>query len=542
MTNTEKLFTLLLLIFCLPTLGQQVDFKSSNLPIVVINTHGQTIPDDPKIDADMGIINNASGARNNLTDPFNEFNSKIGIEIRGQSSQMFPMKSYSIELRDSNNDDMDAPLFGLPKESDWVMYAPYTDKTLMRNFLAYTMSNSLGHWAAHCRYVEVVLNGQYIGIYVFMEKIKRGGGRVSIAKLKEDDNSGDNVTGGYIFSIDKDADAWFSSYPPPNSTVKSIRFAYVYPKAEDITTQQAAYIKKDVDDFEGALASANFQDTAKGFRKYADENSFIDYFIVNEISRNVDAYRISSFFHKDRNSINPKIIAGPVWDYDIAFRNANYCVGSDTTGWAYQFNYVCKDDGHQVPFWWNRFMQDSLFKAHLYCRWTEVRSTVLSNQNINHWIDSIYNVVGEAEKRHFTQWPVLGKYIWPNPQPIPSTYAGEISTLKSWLAARLSWLDRNIEKAGPCAAIPAGSNGSFEIKVWPNPVNNPLNLHIISFKDQTVQLVIVNTIGQRVLQSSVPLLSGNNTTQINTGSWGRGVYIIKVFSNDGTKKTFTIEK
>ena len=95
---------------------------------------------------------------------------------------------------------MDAPLFGLPKESDWVMYAPYTDKTLMRNFLAYTMSNNLGHWAAHCRYVEVVLNGQYVGVYVFMEKIKRGSGRVNIAKLKSSDKSGDNVTGGYIFS------------------------------------------------------------------------------------------------------------------------------------------------------------------------------------------------------------------------------------------------------------------------------------------------------------------------------------------------------
>jgi hypothetical protein len=242
MPDTKKLFALLSLLFCLPALAQQVDFKSSNLPIIVINTNGKEIPDEPKVDAEMGTINNANAARNNLADPFNEFNGKIGIEIRGQSSQMFPMKSYSIELRDSNNEDMDAPLFGLPKESDWVMYAPYTDKTLMRNFLAYTMSNSLGHWASHCRYVEVVLNGQYVGVYVFMEKIKRGSGRANIFKPKRDDNSGDNVTGGYIFSIDKQADAWFSSYPPPNSTGKSIHFAYVYPKAKDITTQQTSFI------------------------------------------------------------------------------------------------------------------------------------------------------------------------------------------------------------------------------------------------------------------------------------------------------------
>jgi len=436
---------------------------------------------------------------------------------------------------------MDAPLFGLPKESDWVMYAPYTDKTLIRNFLAYTMLNNLGHWAAHCRYVEVVLNGQYVGVYLFMEKIKRGSGRVNIAKLKSSDKSGDNVTGGYIFSIDKNADAWFSSYSPPNSAGSSIHFSYVYPKAEDITTQQAAYIKNDVDDFENALAGANFQDTAKGFRKYADENSFIDYFIVNEISRNVDGYRLSSYFHKDRNSVNSKIFAGPVWDYDIAFRNANYCNGSDSTGWAYQFNSVCSDT-YEIPFWWNRFMQDSLFKAHLYCRWIEVRSTVLSNENINHWIDSIYNVVGEAEKRHFAKWPVLGQYIWPNAAPIPSTYAEEISTLKSWLAARLSWLDRNIEKTGPCATMPSLCNGSFEIKVWPNPINNPQNLNIISAKDQTIQMVIVSIAGQRVLQSSLAILAGSNTVQISTARWAKGVYIISALSNDGTKKTVTIEK
>src|SRR5436190_6286011 len=149
---------------------------SSNLPIIVINTNGQAIVDDPKITADMGIIYNGS-ARNNITDPFNHYNGKIGIEIRGQSSQMFPMKSYTIELRDATGNSQDKSLFGFPKESDWVLYAPYTDKTLMRNFLAYTLSNEMGHWAAHCRFVEVVLNNDYKGIYVFMEKIKRGSGR-----------------------------------------------------------------------------------------------------------------------------------------------------------------------------------------------------------------------------------------------------------------------------------------------------------------------------------------------------------------------------
>ncbi len=537
----KKCLLLLLLLANSFIAAAQVTLTSSNLPIISINTNGQQIPDEPKINATMGIINNAGGERNNVTDPFNEYEGNIGIEIRGQSSQMFPMKSYSIELRDDNGDDMDKSLFGLPKESDWVLYAPYTDKTLMRNFLAYTMSNSLGHWAAHCRFVEVVLNGEYIGIYVFMEKIKRDKGRVNIAKLGSDDNDGDNVTGGYIFSIDKNANAWFSTHRPPNAPSASIQYSYVYPKPEDITQQQSDYIKSYVDNFEDVLAGSNFQDTINGFRKFADENSFIDYFIVNEISRNVDAYRLSSFFNKDRNSINGKIIAGPVWDYDLAFRNADYCNGSSISGWAYQFNYTCADDYWQIPFWWDKFMQDTAFKAHLLCRWKNVRAGVLSIDNINHLVDSVYALVSEAQQRHFTQWPVLGIYVWPNPQPIPASYNEEINTLKSWIAGRLIWIDTNLEQKGICAdPVPASTD--FEMHVWPNPVVNPFKLSITSSKDQTVQIIIFNAEGKRMMADKRNLLPGSNEIKYSTANWAKGIYLLRAILQDGSTKTLTLEK
>lgn len=316
-----------------------VTFTSSNLPVIVINTNGQTIVDEPKIMADMGIIFNSGNARNNISDPFNHYNGKIGIEIRGQSSQSFPMKSYSIELRDNAGNSQDKSLFGLPKESDWVLYAPYTDKTLMRNFLAYTMSREMGRWAANCRFVEIILNGDYIGIYVFMERIKRGSGRVNIAKMSDTDISGDAVTGGYIFSLDKEANAWFSTYAAPNSTNRvKPQFSYVYPKIENIVAAQKDYLKKYVDSFERALAGPQFEDPINGFRRFIDVPSFIDFSIINEISKNVDGYRLSSYFYKDRNSKNSKIFAGPVWDYDLAFRNAYYCETPLTTGWLYNFN------------------------------------------------------------------------------------------------------------------------------------------------------------------------------------------------------------
>ena len=388
--------------------------SSSNLPIIVINTAGQTILNDPKIAADMGIIYNGAG-RNAVTDPFNHYNGKIGIELRGQSSQQFPMKSYGIELRDAAGASQDKALFGLPKESDWVLYAPYNEKTLLHNFLAYTISREMGYWAANCRYVELMLNGDYKGIYVLMEKIKRGTGRVNISKLAATDVSGDAVTGGYIFSIDKDADGWYSRYVPGGSFTQFIRFSYVYPKITAIVPQQAAYLKSFVDSFENSLTGSSFQDKATGWRKFADDASFIDYFIVNEASRNVDGYRLSSYFYKDRDSKGGKIVAGPVWDYDLAFRNANYCSGSNVDGWAYRFNTVCPADYWLVPFWWDRLMSDTAFGSNLLCRWKAVRQTTLSLSHLNALIDSVAALTAEARQRHFQRWPVLGQYVWPNP-------------------------------------------------------------------------------------------------------------------------------
>lgn len=441
-------FTLLLALFFSFSFAQ-VTLTSSNLPIIKINTNNVAIPDEPKIDGSMEIIYNSGGVRNNVTDAANEYNGKIGIEVRGESSQMFPMKSYSVELRDANGKDIDQSIFGLQAESDWVLYAPYSDKTFMRNVLAYNMSNQMGHWAPHTKFVEVILNGNYIGVYVFLERIKRK--RVGLKKLEGADSTGYKVTGGYIFAIDKDADAWTSPYTTPNSN-KSIRFKYVYPKVTDILDTQRHYIEKYVDSFETSLAANNFADLVNGYRKFADEPSFIDFLLVNEVSRNVDGYRISTYLNKDRDDVNKKIKAGPVWDYDIAFRNANYCNGSDTTGWAYNFNNVCAGDGMQVPFWWQRFMQDPAFQSDMLCRWLVLRQTTLSETYLNAFIDSAAAVVNEAKQRHFTKWPVLGIYVWPNPQPIPTTYAGEISSLKIWLSNRLAWIDRNIAKVGQCAS------------------------------------------------------------------------------------------
>jgi hypothetical protein len=515
--------------------SQTVNFTSSNLPIVVINTHGQPIPDDPKIEADMGIIYNGPGARNNLTDAFNNYNGKIGIETRGHSSQMFPMKSYGIELWDASGESQDQPILGMPKESDWVLYAPYTDKTLMRNFLAYTLSRELGHWAARCRFVELIVDNDYKGVYLFEEKIKRNANRVDISKLKETDTTGEDVTGGYIFSLDKDPDGWFSSYPCPGGSSNSERqFTYVYPKADDIVPAQKNYIKSYVDSFENALASPGFQDPVNGVSKFADIPSFVDYFIINELSRNVDGYRLSAYFYKGKNS---KIVAGPVWDYDLAFRNADYCNGSDISGWAYQFNYVCPGDGAGlVPFWWYQFMKDTAFESLLHCRWKELRQTTLSSQHISSLIDSVSNLVNEAQQRHFQRWPVLGQYVWPNPQPIPTSYEGELSSLKTWIDQRLQWMDANIPNQGTCYDYPANANKTIIVSINPNPLSGEGTMVVQSKYDQLLNMHVYDAMGRTMQSEKVQLHTGVNTISLHSNYWSRGVYFISVRAANGDKE------
>ncbi len=530
-----KKLTFLLLSTCLLLKLSAQPITSSDLPIFVINTNGGTIVDEPKITADMGIIYNGPGVRNNYTDPFNHYNGKVGIEYRGQSTQSFPMKAYGFELRDAAGSSINRSLFGLPSESDWILYAPYNEKTLMHNVLAYDMARAMGHWSSHTKYVEVVVNGQYMGIFVFMEKIKQGSGRVNISKLKAADITGDALTGGYIVSIDKEADGWFSQYPFLPGAPPRLQYTYVYPKITNIVQVQKDYIKSYVDSFETAMFSANYQDTTNGWRRFADERSFIDYFIENEVSRNVDGYRLSTYMYKDRASKGGKLFMGPVWDYDLSFRNADYCDGSEITGWAYRFNNICPGDYWQIPFWWDKLFADPLFLSRLHCRWKELRETTLSLTRLNAFIDSAAFVTTEARQRHFLKWPVLGQYIWPNPSPIATTYEGEVTTLKNWLAARIAWLDANIPNTGDCYDYPADVKESVIIGLYPNPFGGIQTIKVTSRIAQDISLKVTNSAGQQMSTVKYTLGIGQNTITVPSGAWAAGLYYYEFRTASGEK-------
>jgi len=326
-----------------------VVFTSSKLPIVVINTDpGVIIMDEPKITADLKIIHNGGGIINNITDPGNIYSGKIGIEIRGRYSASLPQKPYGFETRDLLGNNLDTSLLDMPSENDWILLANYNDKAFLRNFLAFEIFSKMGHYAPRTRYCEVVVNNEYQGIYLLCEKIKRDKNRVDIAKLNPDENTGDDLTGGYIFFNDyyTSSNSWLSNYSPINRPGTDVYFVYYDPEPDDLTTTQKAYLKSFVDTFESILYSADFEDHSTGYRAFLDVNFFVDYFIVGEISRNVDAYKKSRFYYKDKNSNNGLIHSGPPWDFDWAWKDITEdCIHfnqTDGSGWAYRVN-DCND-------------------------------------------------------------------------------------------------------------------------------------------------------------------------------------------------------
>lgn len=177
----------------------------------------------------------------------------------------------------------------MPEESDWILNAHYSDKTLIRNNMTYELFRRMGHYASRTRLCELFINGEYRGIYSLMEKVKRNKNRVDISKLTTDDNSGSDVTGGYIFKIDRNTgqgDAgWTSQYSAPNNDDFKTNFLFEYPQDGDITDSQKAYLSSFVDSFETALYGPDFQDPEIGWRRYADENSFIDFMLIQEMSK-----------------------------------------------------------------------------------------------------------------------------------------------------------------------------------------------------------------------------------------------------------------
>ena len=501
----------------------------SNLPVVLINTQGQTIPDGTKITARMSLINNSTGI-NNVSDTTFEYNGYIGIDTRGSSSLMFEKKSFNVETRDATGANLNVSLVGLPAENDWVLYAPYSDKTLMRNVLVYNLGNLTGRWSPHTRFCELYIDNEYRGVYVLMEKIKRDKNRVNIASLKPADISGDQLTGGYILKIDRpDSGAWISPYKARND-IQNVPISYVDPKCEELVPIQRNYIKDYVTGFENALRGVNYKDPKTGYRAYVNMQSFVDYYILNEICRNLDAYRLSTFFYKDKDSKGGKITMGPFWDYDISLGNADFFNAGSTIGWV--VDGLGNGDEYGIPFWWDKLNTDPYFKSELKKRWNELRSDKFSNQSINKSIDSCSVLLANAQQRNFQKFNILNSYVWPN-NYVGGTYANEVNYLKNWIKNRFTWMDSQINLLNIISDVQPVFSTAIEVITSPNPFNEKVTLQFSLLSDSKVELFVQDVLGRTIINHSRQCNTGINNITLEAGEFNDGakLYLYKLLVN-----------
>ena len=511
---------------------------ASNLPLVLINTNGQEIIYGTKIEADMQIIDHGPLKLNHVADPANGYNGKIGIEIRGSFSVMFPQKGYGLETRDSKDVQKNVTILGMPSENDWVLEQHYNDKALMRNELAYHLFNNMGHYASRTRYCEMFLNNNYMGIYFFGEKIKQNKNRVNIAKLTTTDI---DSTGGYILKNDNvgSNDLAFTSYfgesGEPNA--QDVNFIYVDPKSDEITKNQQAYIKSFINSFETALYGDDYRDPVNGYLPYINQGSFVDYFILGELSRNVDTYKKSRYMFKDCDSRGGLLTTGPAWDYDWAFKNIEEPPSFNTTdgsGWVYA---IPPPHSPAYPGWAPRMMKDSNFVNTLKTRYVQLRKTILDTVNIFNYIDSIHNLVNEAQVRHYIKWPILGIVSTGAPEvdPQPATYAAAVLQIKKWISTRLAWLDNNMPgrvlpvDTTQTIISPSGTVLQDIFRVFPNPATD----HIYLESDKLIlRIEIFTTTGQLLKAISTRTYS----VPVDLSGLSKGIFYVRVLFDNGEMK------
>ncbi len=342
------------------------------------------------------------------------------------------------------------------KDNDWVLLAPFADKSMMRDVLTFELAKPYFDWVPSSRHVELVVDGKYYGIFILCERPGKGKKRLNLHDPGEDDG---DLTGDWHVEIDRDDEDHYyrSKYHPYGSNgafdySKYITYQYDDPEYDDFAelpegTEKA--IQKSIDDMEDCFASEQYTDATNGYSKYIDVTSFIDYMLSTEFTFNVDGYRLSSHMYKYSDTRAKKDGLDnrwkcTLWDFNIALGNANYYNGSRTDLWQYNMN-SRESDSQLVPFWWKRLLDDAAYQAELKNRWAQYREGQYADDAINTKVDSIANLLtsGGAMDRNEAAWGMFGRYVWPNAY-IASSYSDEIAYLKKWIKNRLAFMDRQL--------------------------------------------------------------------------------------------------
>ena len=399
-----------------PEAPGQGPVAQKRIPVVVIQTDGSA-----------GIYDKENYVPGNITikDPDcmcsedTLFTSRMGIRGRGNSTWGWPKKPWKVKL------DEKASVLGMPKDKEWVLLANYADRTLLRNITAMRLSEICGFsWTPRMHSVEVYLNGAYRGVYTFAEHKKVSKDRVNIDIVSEADNSGEAVTGGYYFEIEEQQDettCWWTTMGVP----------MMFSDPEEPTEQQFDYVWNLFESFEQALLAKDWSEET-GYPKYIDIDSFVNYYIVQELTKNIDGnLRKSSFITKERGK---KMEMYHLWDFDLTLGNCGYFWGSVGNG---PENFWIKLDK-----WYPYLFSDPAFVKKVQDRWNELMP---SFETIPQFIDEQAKKIETARRRNFQIWSINNSVDWVE-FPSLGSYEKELDYLKEFYTERLQWLNVALNK------------------------------------------------------------------------------------------------
>lgn len=431
-----------------------------DLPVMILDSYGVEVPGQNTggsgpgfpgtagmeareyIDAAVMTFEPADGVASLASPP--NIATPAGFHIRGQSSASYDKKPYRVELRDATSSDRDCVLLGMPSESDWVLHSPFPDKALIRNAFVYSLGADLGMPAPRGKFVEVYLNaaprpleaGDYQGVYLLVETIKNQKDRLNLQQLEPTDTTLPALTGGYIFKFEwrvMDIEQTLTC-PAGDYCWNYLEVADPKPWVQEQHDYLAGYLRQLVD----ALHSATPADPATGYPAFLDTASFVNQVIVHELTRNLDAYTRSQFFHKERDG---KVVAGPLWDYDLiaGVGTSGNTENLSLEGFQYESSAMRFTD---TADWFPILLAEPTFHAALVTRWKELRLTLLSDAQITARIDGLAAGLAAGAGRNFTKWPILTtERIGFFETPVVETWEGQVAAMRDWLLGRAAWLD-----------------------------------------------------------------------------------------------------
>lgn len=477
---------------------KNVKVESTNLPIIFIEAGGRMILRDSYVLAKMKIIHNGEGQTNHadtISWPGQhvDYEGWIALKYRGNSSfTESDKKPYAFRTLESNDLDgkkKKVSILGMPKDNKWGFIAPWSDETMFRDILSFELGRPWFEWVPKAHLCEVILDGTYYGVFAICERVSKGKSRLDLNDPGETDG---DLTGDYHVSVDHGYDPHFiSSYHPWQSLDGrkvawdyNIKYEYGDPEDDEfaeLPTGTREALHQEVNKMEASFLTDDWNDIEAGYRKKIDVQSFIDYMLATELSMNIDGYRLSTHLYKHGEKRSEAEGKDPrwkttLWDYNIAWGNANYFDGDKTDCWQYELNIKYIWDDCPVPFYWYRMLQDENYVSALKERWQQYRNSNHSTQRLMHTIDSLATLIksGGAAERNERAWGIYTRsYIWPIPYYAKS-YDDAVNYLKTWVGKRLQYLDAHLlpPRVVDTDPISVASGWNADIVAESLPANN----------------------------------------------------------------------